>query len=189
MNGNVSTNNGPITITGDSWYNGTAVGIQSGSINAGGSGSLSISTSASNSANGIYINAGLATQGGAITLTSNTIDILGAGVNASTSGNITIRTNGALIRLGNLSDRGNLGLVQANLNLLSAQFLTIGSSSSNAIIISDAISWTGNLQLISKDTITQTVSGNLSVGGTACLISQFIIRMRLYLQILLPMAL
>jgi len=49
-------------------------------------------------------------------------------VNATSAGNVLIQTFGSGVNLGGADDTANLGLSQAELNLITANLLTIGNS-------------------------------------------------------------
>jgi hypothetical protein len=81
------------------------------------------------------------------------------------------------VNLGNGTDTSaNLGLSQAELNNIRAGTLTIGNSTTGAIVNTAAIDRSNatlgtNMTLISGNSITQTGAGNLTISGTANFVS------------------
>ncbi|MCY2936517.1 MAG: hypothetical protein NT172_20420, partial [Planctomycetota bacterium] len=182
---NVTTSSGSITVNGTSCGTGSnskGVFLDSSNISATGTGNVTITGSTPgnpttgigidsyDSGSKVYSNAGL------ITLTANSLNLVGT-VNATTAGNVLIQTFGAGVNLGNGTDTSaNLGLSQTELDLITAGTLTIGNSSTGAIVNTAAISRNNatlgtNLTLISVSSITQTGAGNLTISGTANFVS------------------
>ena len=179
--GCITSNTGPINLTGNSSASGSGtigVEIQSfANTSSIGGGNIAIKGSTpGNTTTGIGIEllhstAKVYSSGGSIILTANSSNLVGT-VNATSSGNVFIYTLGAGVNLGNGTDTtANLGLSQTELNQITANLLTIGNSTTGAIVNTDAISRTGNLTLVSGNSITQSGAGNLTITGTASFIS------------------
>ena len=176
----VTTNSGSITVNGTSC--GTGIGSKgvylktSANISATGAGNLTITGSTSlNFSNftGVHLNdsgSKVYANGGLITLSASSVNMTGT-VNATSAGNVLIQTLGAGVDLGNGTDTSaNLGLSQTELNQITANMLTIGNSTTGAIVNTAAIS-RANLTLISGNSITQTGAGKLTISGTANFVS------------------
>lgn len=142
--------NGTIAINGISYDLNTTL-TSYGVIHLGNSQSISvlktgnvvISGSTPGNANGlgIYLDYGstVNANGGLITLTANSLTIAGK-VNATTTGNVLIQTIGAGVNLGELDNSANLGLFSAEIERITARLLTIGNSTTGAILTTVAIS-------------------------------------------------
>ncbi|MEI7922760.1 MAG: hypothetical protein WCJ40_12700, partial [Planctomycetota bacterium] len=176
--GSITTNSGSITIQGNSragsGTDNSAVWAElSSNITAGGSGTVSITGETLNTSQfGINLdNASgkIWSNGGQITLSANRMNLVGT-VNATSSGLVLIQTLGSGVNLGGLDDSANLGLTQSELNKITSNMLIVGNSSTGAIVNTAAIS-RGNLTLISADSIIQIAPGNLTISGTANLVS------------------
>ena len=169
------TNNGSIMVYGKSLGMGANENLglfllDSSRIIAGGLGTISITGETANASQvGILEeqqNSQIRSSGGLITLTANSMYLPGT-MNATSAGNVLIQTLGAGVNLGGDNDTANLGLTNSELNRITSNQLTIGNSTTGAIVNTAAISRTGNLTLISRNSITQTGAGNLAISGKA----------------------
>ncbi|MEI7922759.1 MAG: hypothetical protein WCJ40_12695 [Planctomycetota bacterium] len=107
---------------------------------------------------------------GTVQITAQNVTITST-VNATLSGSVLlIPASGTAVDLGTKS-AGNFGLTYTEIGNITANVLTIGYSSTGAIVNTAAISRTGNLTLVSSSSITQTTPGNLTISGTANFVS------------------
>jgi hypothetical protein len=169
----IGTNSGSIMVNGTSCGTGAdSRGVylkSSASISATGAGNVTItgSTPGNNTGLGIQsINAGdsVYSNGGLIALTANSLELTGA-VNATVAGHVVIQTLGSGVNLGGTGNSTTLGLTNTEIGLITAQKLTIGSSTTGNITITDGIRF-GNLTISSGGSIRQN-GGNLTVPGAA----------------------
>jgi Ca2+-binding RTX toxin-like protein len=156
----VTTSTGLLTINGTSCGTGTgSKGVylkSSANISATDAGNVTITGSTpGNLSTGLGIHlfdtgSKVYSNTGLITLNANSMNLTGT-VNATSAGNVLIQTLGSSVNLGNGTDTAaNLGLSQAELSKITANLLTIGNSTTNNIILSQNISWSSNITLISN---------------------------------------
>ena len=193
--GVIRANTGTITVNGTSYGTGTdeAIGVRmdyGACVAASGSGNVNIIGVTSGGASGNSVNswgihfnaqsydtqARIYTNGGQVNISANSINMTLGRQDAISGGNVVVQTLGAAVNLGGADGPGNLGLTATELGWITANQLTIGSSTTGPIVNTAAISRSNatvgtNLSLVSGNSITQTGSGCLSISGAASFIS------------------
>ncbi len=136
--------------------------IQNGTISAGGTGSVTITTTENlNAAPAFFFNGGSIAAGGTITVITNSFDLSPGTINAGTN-TVTIhpRTNATAIDLGSTasSHSGPLNLSNGELAAITAGALAIGDANTGALTVSAAIN--------SNKILSLTGSSIASTGGS-----------------------